>query len=66
MVPDSRLLGLLEWVMVRRSLRPEIGRTLDAGYVRGADCRYLATALCLAPAGIGDLARAQPHRVATP
>lgn len=48
-VPDARLLDLLEWVIVRRSLRPEIGRTLEAGYVRGADCHHLATALYLAP-----------------
>ena len=47
-VPDTRLLDLLEWVMVRCSLRPEIGRTLSAGYVRGAECHHLATALYLA------------------
>jgi len=49
MVPDRRLLDLLEWIMVRRSLSLEIGRTLQAGYVRGADCHHLATALYLAP-----------------
>lgn len=48
-VPDTRLLDLLDWVLVRRSLRTEIHRTLDAGYVRGADCHHLATALYLAP-----------------
>ena len=32
-----------------RSLRPEIERVLNAGYVRGADCLHLATALYLAP-----------------
>ncbi len=47
--PDARLLDLLEWVMVRRSLSPEISRTLHAGYVRGAECHHIATALYLAP-----------------
>ena len=47
--PDARLLNVLEWVVVRRSLRTEIHRTLEAGYVRGADCHHLATALYLAP-----------------
>lgn len=32
-----------------RSLAPEIARVLDAGYLRGADCWHLATALWLAP-----------------
>ena len=32
-----------------RSLAPEIARVLDAGYLRGADCWQLATALWLAP-----------------
>ena len=49
LAPDARLLNVLEWVVVRRSLRTEIHRTLEAGYVRGADCHHLATALSLAP-----------------
>lgn len=48
-IPDVRMLDALEWVMVRRSLRAEIHRALQAGYVRGADCHHLATALYLAP-----------------
>jgi hypothetical protein len=32
-----------------RSLAPEIARVLDAGYLRGADCWHLATALWLTP-----------------
>jgi len=32
-----------------RSLALEIARVLDAGYLRGADCWHLATALWLAP-----------------
>ena len=39
----------IEWVYPDRSLRPEIEAVLDAGYVRGADCWHLATALFLAP-----------------
>ncbi len=36
-------------VLPDRSLRPEIERVLAAGYVRGADCLHLATALYLTP-----------------
>ncbi|MDZ4259987.1 MAG: PIN domain-containing protein [Gemmatimonadales bacterium] len=43
------LLSNLTWIAPTRSLRPEIDRVLDAGYVRGADCWHLATALYLAP-----------------
>lgn len=45
---DPWLAGI-EWVYPDRSLRPEIEAVLDAGYVRGADCWHLATALFLAP-----------------
>lgn len=47
----------LEWVNPERSLRPEIEAVLDAGYVRGADCWHLATALYLSlePADISFL-----------
>ncbi len=48
-VPDSRWLDQLAWVLIRRSLRAEIHLTLGMGYVRGADCHHLATALYLAP-----------------
>jgi predicted nucleic acid-binding protein len=42
-------LAPLRRVAVTRSLRPEIERVLAAGYVRGADCLHLATALYLTP-----------------
>ncbi len=46
---DQRLIDSLDVVLPRRSLGPEIARVLDVGYVRGADCWHLATALYLAP-----------------
>lgn len=39
----------IEFVVVDRPLSGEIQRVLTAGYVRGADCWHLATALYLAP-----------------
>lgn len=44
--PDA--LKLLTWVIPDRALHPEITRVLAAGYLRGADCWHLATALYLA------------------
>lgn len=41
-------LDVISWVVPRRSLGPEIEQVLTAGYVRGADCWHLATALYLA------------------
>lgn len=35
----------LEWAHADRALSAEIARVLQAGYVRGADCWHLATAL---------------------
>jgi len=46
---DAGWLDVLTWVLPDRPLGPEIGRVLDAGYVPGADCWHLATALYLAP-----------------
>lgn len=46
---DDVLLDGINLVIPARSLRPEIERVLAAGYVRGADCLHLATALYLAP-----------------
>ena len=46
---DTRLFDELEVVFPPRTLGPEITRVLEAGYVRGADCWHLATALYLAP-----------------
>ena len=39
----------IDWITPVRPLSTEITRVLDAGYVRGADCWHLATALYLAP-----------------
>ena len=46
---DEVLLRNLEWVAPARPLRAEIAKVLGAGYLRGADCWHLATALYLAP-----------------
>lgn len=46
---NPRLLQDLVWISPDRALTREIARVLDAGYVRGADCWHLATALYLAP-----------------
>jgi predicted nucleic acid-binding protein len=45
---EPALLDAISWIVPDRPLHPEIARTLDAGYVRGADCWHLATALYLA------------------
>ena len=39
----------IEYVIVDRPLTGELTRVLHAGYVRGADCWHLATALFVAP-----------------
>jgi predicted nucleic acid-binding protein len=44
---DFWLIEQLRIVFPPRSLRREVVRVLDAGYVRGADCFHLATALSL-------------------
>ena len=46
-LPDAEL-QLVHWIDVNRPLSDEIDRVLSAGYVRGADCLHLATALFLA------------------
>ncbi len=46
---DMTMIDELEVVVPPRSLREEISRVLAAGYVRGADCFHLATALLIAP-----------------
>lgn len=46
--PDSRALDRIVWVIPDRPLHAEIGRVLEAGYARGADCWHLASALYLA------------------
>lgn len=46
---DDGWLAALTWILPDRPLRPEIIQVLGAGYLRGADCWHLATALYLAP-----------------
>lgn len=45
---EPGMLGAISWVVPDRPLHAEIGRVLEAGYVRGADCWHLASALYLA------------------
>jgi predicted nucleic acid-binding protein len=47
---DTELPFGVSWILPDRPLTEEIGRVLDAGYLRGADCWHLATALYLAGA----------------
>jgi len=44
---EPEWLDAISWVVPDRPLHPEIARVLEAGYVRGADCWHLATALYL-------------------
>lgn len=44
----DELLEPIAWITPARALSREIARVLAAGYVRGADCWHLATALYLA------------------
>jgi uncharacterized protein with PIN domain len=55
--PQPELLAAVSWVLPDRPLHAEIERVLAAGYVRGADCWHLATALYLVedPAAISFL-----------
>lgn len=46
---DEDALTWLRWVLPDRSLGPEMRRSLEAGYARGADLWHLATALYVAP-----------------
>jgi predicted nucleic acid-binding protein len=47
-VATDELFASLAWILPDRPLGAEIARVLGAGYVRGADCWHLATALYLA------------------
>jgi predicted nucleic acid-binding protein len=42
-------ISAMSWLIPDRPLTDEIARVLQAGYVRGADCWHLASALYLAP-----------------
>lgn len=46
--PDGDLLTGISWIVPDRPLHAEISHVLASGYVRGADCWHLATALYLA------------------
>jgi hypothetical protein len=46
--PRETALPTISWVVPDRPLSAEIARVLVAGYVRGANCWHLATALFLA------------------
>lgn len=46
---DDTLLAPIEWIHPNRALSAEVATVLAAGYVRGADCWHLATALFAAP-----------------
>ncbi len=45
---DAELPEAISWVIPARPLRMEIARVLQAGYLRGADCWHVATALYVA------------------
>lgn len=46
--PDQAILEPISWIVPDRPLHAEVSAVLAAGYVRGADCWHLATALYLA------------------
>ncbi len=46
--PDERF-ATISWTQTPLTLSAEIDRVLAAGYLRGADCWHVATALFLAP-----------------
>lgn len=54
----------LSWLIPDRPLTEEIARVLESGYVRGADCWHLATALYLSPdsASLTFLTLDEPQR----
>ena len=45
----TALLATITWITPNRPLSAEIATVLHAGYVRGADCWHLATALYYSP-----------------
>ncbi|MEO8478009.1 MAG: PIN domain-containing protein [Gemmatimonadota bacterium] len=45
---NEEWLSAVQWIIPSRGLQPEIIRVLGAGYVGGADCWHLATALYVA------------------
>ena len=61
---DERILATLSWLISDRPLTGGIEQVLDAGYVRGADCWHLASALYLSPdpASISFLTLDEPQK----
>jgi predicted nucleic acid-binding protein len=47
--PDEQVLAGISWILPDRTLGPEIARVLAQGYLGGADCWHLATALYVSP-----------------
>ena len=47
-VPDTEL-GMIRWIDADRPLSAEIDLVLSTGFLRGADCLHVATALYLSP-----------------
>ena len=45
---DPDVLSPISWIVPDRPLGPEIATVLSTGYLRGADCWHVATALYLA------------------
>jgi uncharacterized protein with PIN domain len=45
---DPSIVATLAWIVPERALSQEIERVLRTGYIRGADCWHLATALYIA------------------
>lgn len=50
----QELVSVIGWVLPARRLSEEIGRVLEAGYLRGADLWHVSCALHLHD-GLGDL-----------
>jgi predicted nucleic acid-binding protein len=46
---EAGTISEISWLIPDRPLTDEIARVLEGGYVRGADCWHLATALYLSP-----------------
>ncbi len=44
---EPAVLAVISWIIPDRPLSQEIARVLETGYLRGADCWHLATALYL-------------------
>jgi len=63
---NERYIRAIELITVDRPLRAEIEQVLSVGYIRGADCWHLATALYLAadPSELSFVTLDLPQRTA--